>query len=228
MKKLSDRLLENSSTVANSLMNRERACLGGNSYQKELCLDIPEYLKTRLPAEKQAAWLDLCCGSGKALIEAANVLAAQNLSSKMKIIGVDLVSMFDSFPPELDCLHLIESSAAAFRPDCGFDLITCVHGLHYIGNKLAFLQKAVSLLKADGIFLANLDLANFKYADGKPAGRAVAKEFRKFGFEYQSKKHLLARKGRAEINFKFQYLGADDEAGPNYTGQRAVDSFYAY
>jgi ubiquinone/menaquinone biosynthesis C-methylase UbiE len=52
-------------------MNRERLCVGGNSYQKELSFDIIEFLKKRLRTQKQTAWLDLCCGSGKALIEAA-------------------------------------------------------------------------------------------------------------------------------------------------------------
>ena len=223
---LSENVLARSSVVANSLMNRERLCFGGNSYQKELSFDILEFLKKRLSSQKQTAWLDLCCGSGKALIAAANILAAEKSNSELKIIGSDLVSMFDFYPAELDFLRLVEAPAETLKFDGNFDLITCVHGLHYIGDKLALIRKAAFWLKTNGIFLANLDLANFKYADGKPAGRAVAGELRKNGIAYKSNKHLVVCKGRKEINFKFVYLGADDQVGANYTKQPAVYSYY--
>ncbi len=67
MKKLLNNFaLEQSSIVANSLMNRERRCLGGNSYEKELSFNIIEFLRRRIGSEKQVRWLDLCCGEGKA------------------------------------------------------------------------------------------------------------------------------------------------------------------
>ena len=223
---LSEDALARSSVVANSLMNRERLCFSGNSYQKELSFDILEFLKKRLSSQKQTAWLDLCCGSGKALIEAGNVLAAEKSNSELKIIGADLVSMFDSCPAKLDFLDLVETSVENLIFDGEFDLITCVHGLHYIGDKLDLVRKAAFWLKTDGIFLANLDLANFKYSDGKPAGRAVAIELRKSGIAYEAKKHSIVCLGRKEINFKFAYLGADDHAGANYTKQPVVDSYY--
>lgn len=227
MKNLLDsRALQFSPIVANSLMNRERNCSGGNSYRKELFFDILEYLPIRSSAQKQTAWLDLCCGSGKALIEAARIFSAKKSNFKIKIIGVDLVSMFAPFDPKLDFLNLSESPVENFNPDCDFDLITCVHGLHYIGDKLAVIHKSVSLLKPNGIFLANLDLANFKSADGTDAGRTIAAELRKNGIDYNSKKHLIICQGKREINFKFFYLGADDKAGANYTKQPVVDSYY--
>jgi hypothetical protein len=33
--------------------------------------------------------------------------------------------------------------------------------------------------------------------------------------------------GPREVEFGLQYLGADDTAGPNYTGQPAVAAYYA-
>jgi SAM-dependent methyltransferase len=134
--------------------------------------------------------------------------------------------MFDIYPAKLDFLHLIESSVETLSFDGDFDLITCVHGLHYIGNKLAVIQKAAARLKTNGIFLANLDSANFKYADGTPAGKMIASEFRKSAIEYQSHRRLIICQGKKEINFRFEYLGADDKAGANYTKQPAVDSYY--
>lgn len=221
--------LERSSVVANSLMNRERSCrkAGGNSYQKELSFDIPEFLKTRLRSGKKASWLDICCGSGKALIEAANIFASQKLNSEVEITGVDLVSMFEPFDPKPDFLNLVEASIEKWQPDGEFDLITCVHGLHYIGDKLGLIRKAASWLKNDGVFLANLDLENFRFADGKSAGRTVAGFLRRHGFEYKSARRLIVCHGKKEFKFKPEYLGADDQAGANYTGQSAVNSFYA-
>lgn len=216
--------LEKSSIVANSLMNRQRKCTGGNSYQKELSFEIIKFLKNHLQKNKQTAWLDIGCGEGNALIEAAENLARQN--ENLQIIGIDLAGMFQTIPPEFEFLKLIETSFENYFSETGFDLITCVHGLHYIGDKLAFLQKAVSMLKIDGIFLANLDLANFKFENGKTANRIIAKSLRKNGFEFDSKKHLLICQGKKKINFDFEYFGADDAAGANYTGQEVVDSFY--
>lgn len=225
-KLLNSSALEKSSIVANSLMNRERKCFGGNSYEKELSFHIVEFLKLQIKKEQQINWLDLCCGQGKALIEAANILAEQNLSSNIRITGVDLVSMFAPIPSNLKLPKLIESSFEDFQPNYPFDLITCVHGLHYIGDKLGFLQKTVSWLKDDGIFLANLDIANLKFFDEKVTKKNIAKELRTCGFEYNSKRKLIVCKGKKVINFNFEYLGADDKAGANYTGQAVVNSYY--
>lgn len=227
MKELLDRqALEKSPVVANSLMNRERVCSGGNSYQKELSFDILEFLKTRLHAQNQVSWLDICCGQGKALIEAAKELKEKKIDSDIKIIGVDLAGTIKKFSPDLNFLRLLETSFENYQTENSFDLITCVHGLHYIGDKLAFLQKAVSMLKTSGVFLANLDLSNFKFSGGKPAGRKIMKELRKCGFEYDSKKHLVTCQGKKKFELKFKYLGANDRAGINYTGQAVVDSYY--
>lgn len=225
MKKLLDNfLLEKSPIVANSLMNRQRKCLGGNSYQKELSFDVLDFLKNRLQSNEQIAWLDICCGEGNALIEAAENLAEQ--TGKLQITGIDLAGMFRSFSSEKNTLQLIETSFENFNSETEFNLITCVHGLHYIGDKLAFLQKAVSMLKADGVFLANLDPDNFKFETGKQANRIIVKNLRRKGFDFDSKKHLLSFSGKKKVEFDFEYLGADDSAGANYTGQAVVDSYY--
>lgn len=223
---LNAQTLEQSSIVANSLMNRERNCAGKNSYAKELFFNLLEYLKERLQTERQVAWLDLCCGSGRALIEAARFFNVESLSTRVKIIGVDLVKMFDSFPFELACLRLVESSVVDFQPEFSFDLITCVHGLHYIGDKLRLIQNASGWLKEDGIFLSNLDLKNLKFENGSQAGRVILRDLRRYGFEYDSSKHLLTRNRRREFNLNYKFIGADDKAGANYTGQAAVDSYY--
>jgi SAM-dependent methyltransferase len=85
---LDDDRLQRSAVVANCRMNRERDLLGSNGYDRELGLDPLAFLKGRA-AGHPAAWLDLCCGAGKALIQAAEAVHAGGL--EVEIVGVDLV-----------------------------------------------------------------------------------------------------------------------------------------
>jgi SAM-dependent methyltransferase len=227
MKKLlNNQALERSSVVANSLMNRERGIVGGNSYTKELAFNPLNFLQTRLQNSESVSWLDLCCGTGKALIEAARFFYDNDLSSKVKIVGVDLAGMFNRQPIEIPTLQLIEASLTDWHPTGEFDLITCVHGLHYVGDKMELLRKTASWLKEGGLFLTNFDPTSLKYSDGKDAGKLLIKSLRKIGFQYQAGKHLLICEGKKVMNLSLTYLGADDQAGPNYTGQPAVTSYY--
>lgn len=227
MKKLLDSdALELSGVVANSAMNRERVCVGKNSYARELSFDPLDFLKSRLESQGQASWLDLCCGRGRALIEAAEALTPYSSNSNLKLLGVDLVATFDAYSPALSFIHLQERSVSSWQPDCLFDLVTCVHGLHYVGDKLRLIQNAVSWLKEHGVFLANLDPDNLRFANGANGGNKVIRDLRKIGFEYQSRKHLIVCKGRKDFTLNYRYLGADDGAGPNYTGQAVVNSHY--
>jgi SAM-dependent methyltransferase len=218
--------LEQSPIVANSRMNRERGLDGRNSYARELSLDPLAFLRGRLEGRAHVAWLDLCCGTGRALIEAARRLTTEALGAHVTVIGVDLVGMFDPAPSELARLQLCEASVMTWEPGRTFDLITCVHGLHYVGDKLALLRRAVSWLAEDGLLLAHLDFNNLRLSDGRTAPRLFRKLLREQGFGYRDHKHLICRQGRGTLHLDFQYLGADDQAGPNYTGQEAVNSYY--
>jgi hypothetical protein len=71
MKLLRDDALERSSVVANCQMNRQRTLTGSNGYAKELRLNPLDVLLGRAGAKVR--WLDLCCGEGKALMEAAHI-----------------------------------------------------------------------------------------------------------------------------------------------------------
>jgi SAM-dependent methyltransferase len=183
-------------------------------------------LKSRLETKGEASWLDLCCGRGRALIEAAEALVPYSSNSSLQLLGVDLVTMFDSYSPTLSFIHLRESSVSSWRPDSQFDLITCVHGLHYIGDKLGLIRNAVSWLKEDGVFLANLDPDNLKFPDGASAGNRIIRDLKKIGFDYHARKHLIVCERKKDFTLNYRYLGADDAAGPNYTGQAAVNSHY--
>jgi RimJ/RimL family protein N-acetyltransferase/SAM-dependent methyltransferase len=226
MKILSDADLENSPIVANSTMNRQRSCSGDNSYTKELLLDPIEFLQSRLESQAHVAWLDLCCGTGRALIDAAQILRSKRHQADLQIVGVDLVPMFYDYPAELDFLSLQAISVSALSPKFSFDLITCVHGLHYIGDKLQLLQQATDWLKDDGIFLTHLDPVNLKFENGDVAGNQIVKELQQQGLDYNKRKHLLTCRGKREICLNYKYIGANDRAGPNYTNQEVVDSYY--
>jgi hypothetical protein len=93
-----------------------------------------------------------------------------------------------------------------------------VHALHYIGDKLSVIRKAARWLKDDGFFLANLELKNLKFA-GKENSRKTFSDFlKKQGFTINTRKHHLVLKGNRNFELPVQYIGADDKAGPNYTG----------
>jgi SAM-dependent methyltransferase len=224
MKLLSDDGLERSAIVANCRMNRERNLTGSNGYSKEVGFNPLEYLLGRISPDRPIAWLDLCCGTGTALIEAARISHSKGMD--IEIVGVDLVRMFHRPDPTLSHLRLVESSLRTWRPDHDFDLITCVHGLHYVGDKLRLVAGAASWLADDGLFVANLDSKNLKLGDGRAGGRKIVSDLRRAGLDYDSRKRLLVCHGRKIVSLPYQYLGADDGAGPNYTGQPAVDSYY--
>ena len=145
---------------------------------------------------------------------------------KCEIVGVDLVAPPPCREPQFSCLRFVRASLTRWQPSGQFDLITCVHGLHYIGDKFELIARAVSWLTDDGQFVANLDLNNIKFADGRLANRILVNELRRAGLEYDKRKKLLRCHRRTEVRLPFRYCGVDDQAGRNYTKQPAVDCIY--
>ncbi|MER5221830.1 class I SAM-dependent methyltransferase [Streptomyces flaveus] len=209
--------LERSSVVANNAMNRERGLAGVNSYARELGFGPLEYLAERAAAP---SWLDLCCGEGRALHQAASALPADAV-----LTGVDLVGPLVPVPTP-PTLELVIASVSHWAPKRTYDLITCVHGLHYVGDQLGLLAGAASWLAPDGLLLAHFDPDSIRWADGSPAGRAAVTALRTVGFRYSARHHRLTLQGARSIRLPFRYLGADPAAGPNYTGQPSVTSHY--
>lgn len=215
--------LEDSPVVANCTMNRERDLLGSNGYEVEVGFDPLEWLQRRLAKKSTVRWLDLCCGSGKALIQAA--MECENLrGGTVSITGVDLVGMF--LPNQATNLRLVQCSIFDYQPTERFDLITCIHGLHYLGDKLEAIRLAASWLVNDGQFVANLDSGNLCLSEAGKGQRKIVRFLRDNGFEYVPAKHLLKLTGHRQFNIPFTYRGADDSAGPNYTKQPVVNSYY--
>ncbi|MHA5052660.1 class I SAM-dependent methyltransferase [Streptomyces sp. SD15] len=213
---IKDDELAGHSVVANSTMNRERVLTGVNSNTRELGFAPAEFLSGHGPAP---SWLDLCSGEGLALRA-----AAQRLPQAV-ITGVDLVGpLLRAALP--DGLELITADLGRWSPARRYDLITCVHGLHYIGDRLALLERAASWLTSTGLLVAHLDPATLRRPDGGDASRPVLAALRAAGFAYSARHHRLSLRGGRSITLPFTYLGADPHAGPNYTGQPAVASYY--
>jgi SAM-dependent methyltransferase len=224
---LDDATLEMSAVVANCAMNRERQLAGVNSYARELGFHPLLAVSAQVgDGGGTAAWLDLCCGSGRALIQAALQLDRAGRAGRVALTGVDLVDAFDAAPGSVPGLELVCAPVAAWAPRRSFDLITCVHGLHYIGDKLALLTRAAGWLTPGGRLVADLDLSAVKVG-GPAATRRLRSRLRAAGFAYSPRRHQIARTGRRDIRMPYAYLGADDRAGPGYTGQPAVTSYYA-
>jgi trans-aconitate methyltransferase len=165
---LSDAQLELSAVVANNRMNRERALFGINSYQKELGIDLLGLLAKRCDVGEEVRWIDVCCGTGNALLQAAAVLHARASWPQLYLEGLDLVGMFSPQPSHYGHhLQMQIGSVSDWQPQTDYDLVTCIHGVHYLGDKLGFIRKVLAHLKPDGLFVFNLDVHNFKDADGQ-------------------------------------------------------------
>ncbi|SDM67994.1 Methyltransferase domain-containing protein [Streptomyces sp. cf386] len=211
--------LERSTVVANNTMNRERGLAGVNSYARELGFDPLARLAARPAAP---SWLDLCSGEGRALREAARALPGDAV-----LTGVDLVGPLAPVPAPPTVTEIV-ASVSSWTPTRTYDLITCVHGLHYIGDQLGLLARVASWLAPDGLFTAHFDPESVRWADGSAAGRAAVSALRSAGFRYSARHHRLTLEGAREPSLPFRYLGADPAAGPNYTGRPAVGSHYGH
>jgi SAM-dependent methyltransferase len=225
---LDDEALTRSSVVANNDMNRERQLTGPNSYARELGFDPVDRLRERLNSgAASVSWLDLCCGTAKALAQAAEAVRRTGLAGRVAFVGVDLVDYFDPAAASDPLLELACAPLGSWTPARRFDLITCVHGLHYVGDKLGMVARAAAWLSEGGMFIADLDLASIRLADGRPAGRVLGNALRRAGLAYDSRRRRISCAGPRDVTLPYAYLGADDRAGPNYTNQPAVDSYYA-
>ena len=202
--------LERTSVVANCVMNRQRGLEGPNSYEKELGFSIRDYMsKCDAPS-----WLDLCCGEGRAL-EAASGLGG------FRLVGVDLVERGRAQGVEWHT-----TSLRGFETAEKFDLVTCVHGLHYLGDKLGALEKISGWLKPEGEMYTHIDLSHLFISGKKSAARTILAEVRGASLEYSRSRHLIYGCPSRKLDFGLSFEKADPAAGPNYTGQPAVGSYY--
>lgn len=227
MKLLKEEELIWSPIVANNRMNRKRTARGINSYEKEFGFSLEKWLDAYRRQEKNIKWLDLCCGEGNALIQYAAYIEKQGLQDNVKLKGIDLVDEFQPIPSSISCLQFEVKSLVGLTYDESYDLITCVHGLHYVGDKLAVLSAALKALSETGMFIANLDLKSIKI-EGMRDPKYLQNKFKDFKVSYNSRRKILSCIGTRNIDFNLQYLGADENAGPNYTGQEAVDAYYLF
>jgi len=221
-----DELLS-SPVVANATMNRGRGLGGVNSYERELRVSLTDFLAARAQQCGHALWYDACCGQGRALMEAATQFQATDWGRAVQIVGVDLVDMFT--PERAPGVTLIAADVAAFRPARPTDLLTCVHGLHYLGDKLGFLETAYAMLAPGGLLLAHLDPDNLRaLGSGDSVWRQAARCAAKGGVPVVIKGHVLRiEKTDSPLAFGLAYQGATVSERPNYTGITVMDSWYA-
>lgn len=89
------------------------------------------------------------------------------------------------------------------------------------------LSRIAGWLTDGGPFVADLDLDNLRLADGGPAGRKLITALRQAGCTVDTRRRRIGHTSPGALSLPYAYLGADDHAGPNYTGQPAVNSYYA-
>ena len=226
MKLLPEHALIWSPIVVNSRMNRQRNSCGINSYEQEFKFKPEEYLASKIKELGCASWLDLCCGEGNAIIQTAMHFDKLGQQDLIKLKGIDLVDTFPLMNSNMRCVEFVTASLIDWNPDQTYDLITCVHGLHYVGDKLKVIETSIKALNPHGLFIANIDLKNIMI-QGKNTNSYLKNSFKQYGISYNSRRKVLSQIGNANIKFDVTYLGADDDCGPNYTGQDSVTSYYA-
>ena len=112
---LDDEALRRSSVVANCHMNRERTLTGSNGYAKELGFHPLTVLRKTEAGVGPLRWLDMCCGTGNALAEAAH-LAQNDRPSGIEIVGVDLVIQPAEHHLNGARLRLVPSTLSTWEP----------------------------------------------------------------------------------------------------------------
>ena len=80
-------------------MNRERQLVGVNSYARVLGFDPLAWLTATPGRATDVGWLDLCCGTGRALIQAAAQTRQDSRLDHVTLVGVDLLDAVESAPP---------------------------------------------------------------------------------------------------------------------------------
>lgn len=225
MQLLTEEQLIWSPVVANNRMNRKRQASGVNSYEQDLSFMPEVYLNRCLEQQGYVKWLDLCCGEGNALLQYAKAVTAEGRADCVTLTGIDLVDQFQPIPPFMHCLQFKTGSLVNWAYEEQYDLITCVHGFHYIGDKLKALANSLRAISNTGTMIANLDINSIKIA-GDNSEQYLKKVFRENDMAYNARKKVLQCTGPRNIDFGLVYKGANDKAGPNYTGQDAVDSYY--
>ena len=185
MKLLNNDELQWSTVVANNAMNRERVAFGVNSYEKEINFNPVDFIKNRV-AQEQVNWADLCCGAGNALWQVANLLVKEKTDTKVSIVGFDLVEYFTKDEPN-EILTLKQLNLNDWKPTQTFDLITIIHGLHYLGDKLKLVSTGAAALKKDGVFIGNLDLDNIRINGVSNSRKFLLSFFKQLHYKLPSK-----------------------------------------
>lgn len=98
MKLLSDNELKWSPIVANSRMNRQRIASGVNSYEQEIGFIPEQFVYDRIKRNGSVSWLDICCGKGNALIQAAKFLTTTMRDGNATLVGIDIIDDFSEIP----------------------------------------------------------------------------------------------------------------------------------
>lgn len=215
-----------SPVVANNRMNRERQANGVNSYEKEVGFRPEDWLLEVLATQPVAHWLDVCCGKANALVQTAQNLADHQ--DRLRLHGLDLVEFFAPIPAHLQCIQLFTGSIVQWLPPLpSYHFISCIHGLHYVGDKLKAIAQLMQWLAPEGKLVASFDLASVQVKND-PQGNQVLAWFAKVGIAYNDQQKLISAQASSPhlLHFPIAYLGADDKAGKNYTGQEAVVSYY--
>ena len=203
--------LHQSPVVPNRTMNRERQLTGVNSYEKDVSFPIVDFLASRTAGGRSARWLDIACGSALALVQACRRLPG------VAITGIDLVPFFHP-DVELADVTFHVCPVEDFDYPARYDLITSVHGLHYVGDKLRVVADAIASLSKDGVFVANMNLVDLSDENGHSIGRRVIASMRRQGVRVDQRKRIVSCEGPKVLSFPVVFHGPTIRWGQTIRG----------
>jgi SAM-dependent methyltransferase len=173
--------------VAQGCMNRFRPLEGTNSYRGELGVNPLDCI----PAG--GYWLDIGCGAAVAVRQAAR------RRPDIHVVAVDLLPALQDGKPPPRNLRLVQADAACLPLRSRFHLITAVHVLHFLDDKLGCLEQWANFLQPGGRLLANADPDDiaigetWESARGAPGKPGLA-------MRWERRSPPLATRVRREVN----------------------------
>ena len=112
-------------------MNRKRKATGINSYEKDIQFHPISFLASRIKQEN-IHWLDLCCGEGNALIEAAQYFQTKSEKPSIQLTGIDLVDYFGDTHGLHQQLTFKSLNLSEWIPQKKYDLINTIKFFNFI------------------------------------------------------------------------------------------------
>ncbi len=170
----------NLSSYQYNVQKSKKSDRGLDEYDRLLENVLPEgifnYMRGSQYHLENPVWVDVCCGQGRALIDAINKQYESKNDTHMSFIGIDIRKLETHFDIKYDNCALSfvnqdinDLSCFQVRPN----LITDIFGLCYVSDPLSVVENLYNSLEKNGI-LISLGLNKVSVKDNKVSSEEVS------------------------------------------------------